>query len=70
MGTITLTCTTSVTNIWFYVSNILGGGELQMELLLHYIIFNVYIYVESLKSIQWMKNTQKHVENIITNVFK
>jgi len=29
-----------------------GGGELQMELLLHDIIFNVYIYVESLKSIQ------------------
>jgi len=70
MGTITLTCTTSVANIWFYVFKILGEKKLQMELLLHNIIFNVYIYVESLKSIQWMKNTQKHVENIITNVFK
>jgi hypothetical protein len=45
--------------------------QIQMELLLHNVIFNGLAYIfKSLKSIQWMKNIQKHFENIIISVFK
>jgi hypothetical protein len=45
-GVITLTCTiTSVTSVWFCVFNIFKKNkELQMELFLHNVIFNVLVY--------------------------
>jgi hypothetical protein len=39
-----------------------------MDLLLYYIMC-WYIYSKSLKSIKWMKNTQKHLETIVSNHF-
>jgi hypothetical protein len=46
MGVVTLThTTTSVTNVWFCVSNILGKKKLQIELLLHNVIFNVFVCI-------------------------
>jgi hypothetical protein len=42
-----------------------------MELLLHDVFLMYWdTYCEILKSISWMKNTQKHFESIVTSVFK
>jgi hypothetical protein len=47
-----------VTNVWFCVSNILGDKKkkkkLQMELLSHNVIFNVWVYILKILKINLM----------------
>jgi hypothetical protein len=73
MGAITLMCIQAIiTNVWFCVSNILlKNKELQMELLSHNVIFNVFVYILLKFEINLMNEKYpKTFKSIVINVFK